>query len=156
MEAHVLSETTLMTVKRDERIPTALLRGVLVLLALILSLVAYARLTDRPLEAQPPDGAITAERLVHLQGTVAGAARILGEDGAPIIEYAPGEGGFVSTIDRVIRRERLRNGVVPGGLVHIRLREGGRLSIFDPSIDRESELEAFGRDNIAKFEALLQ
>ena len=151
-----MAETTQMTVRREERIPTALLRAILVLLALVLSLVVYASWTDRPLEAQPPNGDIVSERVIHLQGTVAGAARILDVDGAEIMRFASGEGGFVSTIDRVIRRERLRNGVSNEGALHVRMREGQRLSIFDPSTGREIELEAFGRDNIAKFEALVQ
>ncbi|MEL7252591.1 MAG: photosynthetic complex assembly protein PuhC [Pseudomonadota bacterium] len=151
-----MSETTQMTVRRDEKIPTALLRGILVLLGLVLTLVFYASITDRPLVAQPPDGAIVSERIIYLQGTPTGAARVLDADGSVIAQYSTGEGGFVSTIDRVIRRERLRNGVSNDGVLHVRMREGERLSIFDPATQREIELEAFGRDNIAKFAALVQ
>ena len=100
-----MSESTHMTVRKEEKIPTALLRGILVLLAFVLTLVFYARITDRPLVAQPPDGAIVAERIIYLQGTPTGAARILDANGDEIIRYATGDGGFVSTIDRVIRRE---------------------------------------------------
>ncbi|MEO0370001.1 MAG: photosynthetic complex assembly protein PuhC [Pseudomonadota bacterium] len=151
-----MAETTQMTVRREEKIPTALLRGILVLLGLVLTLVFYASITDRPLVAQPPDGEIVSERIIFLQGTPTGAARILDEEGAVIVQYATGEGGFVSTIDRVIRRERLRNGVPGDGVLHVRMREGGRLSIFDPTIDQEIELESFGRDNIAKFAAIVE
>lgn len=151
-----MSNATQMTVRRDEKIPTVLLRGVLTLIAVVLAFVFYASWTDRPLEAQPPNGAIVSERIVYLQGTVAGAARILDADGSEIVKYSSGEGGFVSTIDRVIRHERLRHGVPNNGVLHVRMREGQRLSIFDPSTDNEIELEAFGRDNIAKFAALLQ
>ncbi|MEL7398112.1 MAG: photosynthetic complex assembly protein PuhC [Pseudomonadota bacterium] len=151
-----MADTTQMAVRRDEKIPTALLRGMLVLVAFVLTLVFYASLTDRPLLAQPPDGDILSEKIIRLQGTVTGAARISDEDGAVIAEYAAGDGGFVSTIERVIRRERLRNGAPNDGVVHVRLREGNRLSVFDPSTDREIELEAFGRDNIAKFAAIVQ
>ena len=151
-----MADTTQMAVRRDEKIPTALLRGMLVLVAFVLTLVFYASLTDRPLLAQPPDGDILSEKIIRLQGTVTGAARISDEDGAVIAEYAAGDGGFVSTIERVIRRERLRNGTTNDGVVHVRLREGNRLSVFDPSTDREIELEAFGRDNIAKFAAIVQ
>lgn len=151
-----MTDAPQMTVRREERIPVALLRGILVLLVLVLTLVFYSSLTDRPLEAQPPDGAIVSERIVHLQGTVAGAARITDAEGVEIMRFASGDGGFVSTIDRVIRRERLRNGVSNDGVLHVRMREGQRLSIFDPSTGREIELEAFGRDNIAKFAVLVQ
>ena len=151
-----MADTTQMAVRRDEKIPTALLRGMLVLVAFVLTLVFYASLTDRPLLAQPPDGDILSEKIIRLQGTVTGAARISDEDGAVIAAYAAGDGGFVSTIERVIRRERLRNGAPNDGVVHVRLREGNRLSVFDPSTDREIELEAFGRDNIAKFAAIVQ
>lgn len=150
-----MSDTTQMTVRREEKIPVALLRGILVLLGLVLILVFYASLTDRPLEAQPPDGAIVSERIIHLQGAVSGAARVLDVNGDEIMRFATGEGGFVSTIDRVIRRERLRHGLPNDGVLHVRLREGERLSIFDPSTGREIELEAFGRDNVAKFAAIV-
>jgi putative photosynthetic complex assembly protein len=145
-----------MSVTRDEKIPKVLLRAVITLVVCVLILVTYARVTDRPLEAQPPDGAIVAERVIKLESTVTGAARILDQDGLVIAEFESGSGGFVSTIDRVVRRERLRNGVASDGVVHLRMREGGRISIFDPSTDRETELEAFGRDNIRHFENLLR
>ncbi|MEM6891536.1 MAG: photosynthetic complex assembly protein PuhC [Pseudomonadota bacterium] len=151
-----MADTTQMTVRRDEAIPKALLRGMIILVAFVLALVFYASLTDRPLEAQPPDGDILSEKIVRLQGTVTGAARISDEHGAVIAEYAAGEGGFVSTIERVIRRERLRNGVQDDGVLYIRLREGNRMSVFDPSTGREIELEAFGRDNVAKFASIVQ
>ena len=148
-----MADTTQMAVRRDEKIPTALLRGMIVLVVFVLTLVFYASLTDRPLVAQPPDGEILSEKVVRLQGTVTGAARISDEDGAVIAEYAAGEGGFVSTIERVIKRERLRHGVPNDGLLHVRMRKGNRLSVFDPSTGREIEL---GRDNIAKFAAIVQ
>ena len=151
-----MADTTQMTVRRDEKIPKALLRGVLTLIAVVLTFVFYASLTDRPLEAQPPNGAILSERIIHLQGNIAGAARILDKNGAEIGTFAAGEGGFVSTIDRVIRRERLRHGMPGEGVLHVRMREGERLSIFDPSTGEEIELESFGRDNINKFAALLE
>ena len=150
-----VADTGQISETRDHPIPKALLRAVLALLVSILVLVAYARLTDRPLEAQPPDGAIVAERVISLKGTQSGAALILDEEGAVLAQYAPGDGGFVSTVDRVIRRERLRNGVASDGAVHLRMREGERLSVYDPSTGREIELEAFGRDNAAEFEQLL-
>ena len=151
-----MADTTQMAVRRDEKIPTALLRAMLVLVVFVLALVFYASLTDRPLEAQPPNGEILSEKIIRLEGTVTGAARISDEKGVVITEFAAGDGGFVSTIERVIRRERLRNGVPNDGVLHVRMREGNRLSVFDPSTGREIELEAFGRDNTAKFAALVQ
>ncbi|MGX9355053.1 photosynthetic complex assembly protein PuhC [Roseobacteraceae bacterium S113] len=139
----------------EDLVPQRLMMAVLALILVILAMVTTATLTDRPLEATPPAGEILAQREVLLWGNTAGEARVHTTDGAELAFWAAGDGGFVSTIDRVVRFERDRHGVAQDTPVVIRLRDGPRLSIFDPSTGKETELEAFGKDNIAQFTGLL-
>ncbi len=150
-----MSDANQMVYRSNDRISRNLMRGILVLLITVLALVAYARVTDRPLAATPPDGPIVAERVLHISGNITGEAQITDVDGVLIAEYARGEAVFITTIERVMRRERERHQVDLAGPYHLRMREGARLSIFDPSTGAETELEAFGVDNIAAFEVLL-
>ncbi|MEL6126649.1 MAG: photosynthetic complex assembly protein PuhC [Pseudomonadota bacterium] len=140
----------------EDLVPRLLMRAVLLLIFAILAIVAFARITDRPLEAQPPRGPIVAEQVIHLWGDTSGAARVTDADGIEIATFAPGEGGFLSTIDRFVRRERARHNADPAGPLHVRMREGNRLALFDPSTGRETELVSFGKDNVAAFASLIQ
>lgn len=139
----------------DDKMPKALQRLVLGLIFSVLVIVTFARVTDRPPEAQPAKGPILAERVIVLEGTLSGAARISSVDGEVLAQYAAGKGGFVSTIERVVARERQRFGVESTGPLHLRKREGGQLALFDPLTDTEIVLASFGADNIKKFAVLL-
>ncbi|MEM1421929.1 MAG: photosynthetic complex assembly protein PuhC [Pseudomonadota bacterium] len=139
----------------NDAVSRMMMRLVLLLVLTVLALTTAARLTDRPLEAQPLRGPIVSEQVFHLTGQINGAALVTDAQGDVILRYGPGEAIFISTIDRVIRRERRRSGASLDGPVHLRMREGGRLSIFDPSTARETELASFGDDNIAAFQRIL-
>jgi putative photosynthetic complex assembly protein len=132
-----------------------LMRGILVLLITVLALVAYARVTDRPLEAVPDRGEIVQERLLHIEGDITGAARIADAETGEVIEYASGEAVFITTIERVLRRERERHAADMAAPLHLRERAGGALSVYDPTTGEEVDLTSFGTDNIAAFAVLL-
>jgi len=150
-----MADSRRMTYRSNDRVSRNLMRGVLVLLVTVLALVGYARLTDRPLEARPPAAPILVERVLFIEGNIAGEARVTDADGAVVAEYGRGEAVFISTIDRALRRERQRHEADAAAPYHLRLRAGGRLSIYDPATGGETELEGFGDDNIAAFRALL-
>lgn len=139
----------------NDTVSRNLMRGILVLLITVVGLVAYARVTDRPLEAVPERGAILQERVLHIDGNIAGAARITDAETGEVIEYAAGEAVFITTIERAMSRERARHAVDPAAPYHLRMREGDKLSVFDPGTGEEVELSSFGVDNIAAFAALL-
>ncbi|MEM9550582.1 MAG: photosynthetic complex assembly protein PuhC [Pseudomonadota bacterium] len=146
-----------MPMKRTENvIPTMLIRGAVVMLLVIGAAVTWARVTDRPLEAQAPRGPIEQERTLHLSGTIEGSARVTDENGRVIAEFEPGDAVFISTIARVINRERAKHGADLEAPVQLRLREGNRLALFDPQTGRETELVSFGADNVAAFRRLLE
>ncbi len=140
----------------DELVPRVLIRAMVALVLVILSLVTVARITDRPLESTPALTPVLAERVIHLWGNPSGAARVLDDTGTVIASFAEDKGGFVAGIDRVLQRERAKIGADPSAPVVLRLREGNRLSLYDPTTDWSAELMGFGADNLRTFARLLE
>ncbi|MCY4152895.1 MAG: photosynthetic complex assembly protein PuhC [Aestuariivita sp.] len=142
--------------RERELIPRAMLMALFGLVATCLLLVTWARITDRPLEATPSDGAVILERTIFLSGTDVGAARVLDTHGTVIADLSGDEGGFVAGVQRVIERERSKHDVPLEAAVQLQLREGNRLSIYDPSTEFSAELMGFGATNLRTFAALLE
>jgi putative photosynthetic complex assembly protein len=139
----------------DELVPVFMVRAMFALVVVCLVLVSAARITGRPLESTPPDGAIVKERLIYLSGDTSGAARVLDVDGALIADLPGEQGGFIAGIERVIARERLKYGLPNDRPVLLQLREGNRLSITDPLTGWSAELMGFGLTNTRSFARLL-
>lgn len=129
---------------------------IVVFLVGIVALVAWARITDRPLAAQPKDLQLSSERVIFVTADLDGAARITDQTGGVVAEFEAGEAVFISTIARVIRRERQKANASLDAPIHLRQRGEARLTIFDPETQRETELSSFGKDNIASFAVLLE
>ena len=140
----------------DELVPRVLVRAMVALVLVILSLVTVARLTDRPLESTPPQTEIIAERVIHLSGDASGAARVLAQSGSVIASFPSDKGGFVAGIDRVLQRERGKIGADMSAPVVLRLREGNRLSLYDPVTNWSAERMGLGADNLRTFARLLE
>ncbi|MFK7869401.1 MAG: photosynthetic complex assembly protein PuhC [Roseobacter sp.] len=141
--------------KPEELVPRIFVNLMFGLVAVILVLVSIAVFTGRPLESTPPVTPVIAERAIHISGDASGAARVLDENGALIASFASDKGGFVAGIERVILRKRTAAGVDPAGPLLLRLREGNRLSLYDPSTGWSAELMGFGADNTRTFARLL-
>ena len=141
--------------KPDELVPRVLVRAVLALVLIVLSLVTIATLTNRPLESTPPTTPIIAERAIHISGDASGAALVLDANGSVLTSFPADKGGFVAGIDRVLQRERGKIGADTSAPVLLRLREGNRLSLYDPETDWSAELMGFGADNLRTFARLL-
>lgn len=144
--------------KRDrEMIPTLLLRAMFILVLSSLVIVAYARLTDRPLAAAPPmDTPVLAERLIVLYGSMNGAAEVTDPDGRIIASLPNDQGGFVAGIWRVLVREREMRGVPIDTPVRLVLFSDNRLGLRDDATGWRAELIGFGVDNYRTFLRLLQ
>ena len=140
----------------DELVPRVLVRAVLALLLAVLSLVTIAVITDRPLESTPPAGEILSERALFLSGNASGAALVLDMNGSVLADFPADKGGFVAGIERVIARERAKIAADPKAPVMLRLREGNRLSLYDPETNWSAELMGFGADNLRTFARLLE
>jgi len=142
--------------RRDkEMIPTLLLRAMLFLVVACLCLVAYARVTDRPLEAKFPDQPIIEERQIQIFGEMNGAARVLDGEGRLVADLSPEEGGFIAGMTRALARERMKVGVADTAPVRLVRYEDGHLALIDPSTGWEAKIIGFGMDNTAAFERLL-
>ncbi|MEM9395588.1 MAG: photosynthetic complex assembly protein PuhC [Pseudomonadota bacterium] len=136
-------------------IPKPLLSAVIALLVLILAVVTIARLTGYPVAARAPEGDILQERILYFSGALDGSAYVKDRNGDAIADFEAGEAVFISTIARVMERERMKIQADPEEHYILRLREGDRLALYDPVTDRETELMSFGSDNVAAFMALL-
>lgn len=139
----------------DEIVPTMLVRLMFALVLAVLALVTVAKLSGRPLEATPPRTELIEERAIYLSGDTSGAARVLDANGTVLADFGPDTGGFVAGIERVLYRERMKHGVDANGPVLLQLREGNRLSLYDPSTGWSAELMGFGADNTRSFARLL-
>lgn len=151
-----MADTTRMDAPKDELIPRIFLRLAIALVLGILALVTVFRLTDQPLQAVPDLGPVLQERAVVIETERDGATRVLEADGRLIVALAPNEGGFINGMERVIARQRLKQGLPNAGPVVVRLSEGDRLSIFDPATGWSTELSSYGADNLRAFARLLE
>lgn len=149
------TQNTRMHSKTDELVPLLFVRLMFALVLSVLALVAVAKLSGRPLEATPAQTEVIKERMVFLSGDMSGAARVLDQNGAVLADFTAATGGFVSGVERVIYRERMKRGLPQGGPVLLQLREGNRLSLLDPDTGWSAELMGFGADNVRSFARLL-
>ncbi|MFN3937821.1 MAG: photosynthetic complex assembly protein PuhC [Gemmobacter sp.] len=136
-----------------EMIPRALLRAMLALALASLAIVTFAVATDRPTVGQPKPAAIVQERTIALIGGGAQAVTVLDDTGAVLADME--HGGFVTVIQNGLARERLKHGVAANLPVRLVEYANGRLTVHDPETGWSAELHAFGADNKAAFERLL-
>lgn len=144
--------------ERDrEMIPSVLLRAMLFLVVAVVVIVAFARLTDRPLEATRPEGVpVVSERIVHLHGDMSGAARVLDANGTLIADLSPEQGGFIAGVSRVLHRERMKVGVADAAPVRLVRYADGHLALFDDATGWTMQIAGFGADNKAAFARLME
>ncbi len=144
--------------ERDrEMIPVVLLRAMLFLVLAVLVIVAFARLTDRPLEAtRPTDVPVVAERSLQIFGDMSGAARVLDTNGTLVANFGPHEGGFIAGMSRVLRRERMKVGVAADAPIRLVRFADGHIALFDDFTGFEAQIAGFGADNKAAFARLLE
>ena len=120
------------------------------LLFIVVGLVVAAKLTERPVEAVPISHAILEERVIFLEGTRAGAVQMRNEVGQIIASWEADDAGFVSTLARVIKRERQKRNISSNSPITLRRRDGDIPTIFDPQTGHEIYLNSFGVDNVSQ------
>lgn len=138
-----------------EMVPRALVMAMFGMVVVVLFFVTFARLTDRPLEAQPVNGPVAQERLIRIQGTMGGSAKVHDADGTLIADLDQTKGGFIAGVWRSLNHERAKINADPNGPVRLVRFQDGRLALFDPSTGLRIELMGFGADNTAAFLRLL-
>ncbi|MCU0904913.1 MAG: putative photosynthetic complex assembly protein PuhC [Tabrizicola sp.] len=136
-----------------EMIPRTLLWAMLALALSALAITAFAVLTDRPPVGQPAPGTVVAERELVLEGRTAQAVTIYSTDGTLIAELD--HGGFITVIQNAIQRARTVARVEGNPPIRIVKYDNGRLVAEDPASGASFELYAFGNDNKAAVERLL-
>ncbi len=144
-------------VKRDrEMIPRMLLRAMFAMVVIVLLIVTWARLTDRPLTAMPPsDIPLLRDKPIVLVGSMSGAAQVYDIDGALIADLDETQGGFIAGVWRVLVRERNKHGVATDAPIRLVMFADGRMGLRDDLTGWRTELQGFGADNAAAFARLL-
>ena len=136
-----------------EMVPRTLLWAMFALAMSALAITTFAVLTGRPPEAQPQASSVLRERWIVLEGHGAKAVTVRDAGGAVLADMA--HGGFVTVIQNGLETERKKHAVDPLKPVRIVEYQNGRLAIEDPDTGWSVELYAFGSDNKAAFERLL-
>jgi putative photosynthetic complex assembly protein len=146
-----------LTAPRDrmrEMIPTALLYGMAALALSTLAVVTFAVVTDHPAVGVPAAGTAVHERFLILEGKSAQAVVVKDADGTVLMDLP--HGGFVTVIQSAMARARLVARIEGNPPVRIVRYDNGRLVAEDPATGWSAELYAFGKDNKAAFERLLE
>lgn len=140
--------------RAPEMIPRPLLLAMLGLVLSTLALASFAALTGRPPVGRPADAPIVAERSVILQGKSAQSVSVLDANGAVLMDLP--HGGFITVIQSGLHRARTVARVDQSLPIRIVEFANGRLTVIDDATGWSAELGAFGSDNRAAFERLMQ
>ena len=125
-------------------------------LVLFIAFVAIFRVSDLQPYSIPKQLDIKAEKEILLQFGENGETIILDEYGNVLVSYSKEQENFVSTVTKVLERDRKKIGLFENSNVFLRLSDKDRVSIFDPQTEREIDLAGFGDANIQIFFNLLE
>ena len=136
-----------------EMVPRTLLWAMFGLAMASLAITTFAVVTGREPVAQPQAAEVVRDRWIVLEGHDAQAVTVRNTDGSVMLDLP--HGGFVTVIQNGLMTERRKHKVDP--LLPVRIVEyaNGRLAVEDPETGWSIELYAFGKDNKAAFERLL-
>jgi putative photosynthetic complex assembly protein len=145
------------TMKHPETIlvPPFVARAMFALMFAAVGLVAYAKVTDKPLIAVVAQTPVAHSIDVVITGNKSGIYTVTALDGSLLARSSDDMAGFLGVMGRVIDRERFVNGVTGTPPLQIVRRENGNIAILDPSTGMATELIGYGRDNVAAFAKLL-
>jgi len=129
---------------------------IICILILFVAFVAVFRISDLHPYSVPKLLDIKAEKEILLKIDENGETLILDRDKKILVRYSKEQENFVSTVTKVLERDRKKVGVFDNSKVFLRLSDNDRLSIFDPQTEREIDLAGFGDDNIQVFFNLLE
>jgi putative photosynthetic complex assembly protein len=145
-----------LSARRDpsrEMIPSVLLYGMAALALATLIVVGFAAATDRAKVGTPAAGIAVQERFLILEGKSAQAVVVKDTDGTVLMDLP--HGGFITVIQSAMARARTVARVTGNPPLRIVRYDNGRLVAEDPATGWSAELYAFGQDNKAAFERLL-
>tara|TARA_B110000003_G_scaffold40390_1_gene37315 strand:- start:199 stop:642 length:444 start_codon:yes stop_codon:yes gene_type:complete len=125
-------------------------------LILIVVFVFIFRTSDLQPYSISKDLNIKAERDITLEIGGNGETLILDQARNVLLSYSKEQENFVSTVTKVLERDRKKMGILKNSYVVLRLSQDNRLSIFDPQTEREIDLAGFGSANIQVFYDILK
>ena len=124
-------------------------------LVLVVALVAVFRISDFDPYSISKQVNVKVEKEIILKIGENGETLILDQVGNVLLSYSKEEENFVSTVTKVLERDRKKIGVSKNSIVILRLSSSHRISIFDPQTERQIDLAGFGEGNIQVFYDLL-
>ncbi len=124
-------------------------------LVLVVALVAVFRISDFDPYSISKQVNVKIEKEIILKIGENGETLILDQVGNVLLSYSKEEENFVSTVTKVLERDRKKIGVLKNSSVLLRLSNSDRISIFDPQTERQIDLAGFGEGNIQVFYDLL-
>ena len=124
-------------------------------LVLLITFVAVFRISDLSPFTISEQINVKVEREIALEIGEEGETLILDEAGNVLLSYSKEQENFVSTVTKVLERDRKKNGISENSNVVLRLSQDNRLSIYDPQTEREIDLAGFGQSNIQVFYDIL-
>ena len=124
-------------------------------LVLVVALVAVFRISDFDPYSISKQVNVKVEKEIILKIGENGETLILDQVGNVLLNYPKEEENFVSTVTKVLERDRKKIGVSNNSSVLLRLSNSDRISIFDPQTERQIDLAGFGEGNIQVFYDLL-
>ncbi len=137
----------------NDMIPRTIVMAMIGLALVSLTMVAWARITDRPIAAMPPAAEVVRERVIVLVGGGAQAVTVLNSDRELLADM--NHGGFITVIQNGLQRARRVHGLDPELPVRVVEYANGRLTVHDDLTGWRVELGNFGSDNRAAFERLM-
>lgn len=137
-----------------DMIPRTLLWGMLALALSSLALVTFSTVTNRPHVGVPPAAKVIKERAFILDGLSAQAVVVKDLDGTVLLDLP--HGGFITVIQSGMARARVVAHITGNPPMKVVQYDNGRLVAEDPATGWSAELYAFGQDNKAAFERLLE
>ena len=129
---------------------------IICILILFIAFVVAFRMSELAPYSVPKHLDAKAEKEILLMISEDGDTLILDETGNILVRYSKEQENFVSTVTKVLERDRKKVGIFENSNVFLRLSDNDRLSIFDPATEREIDLAGFGNDNIQIFFKLLE
>ena len=125
-----------------------------VMVASVIFVIGFQVFNFEPVNVSP-NSSIISSKLIYIEESDDLETRILNENGAILVTYPKGKETFVSTVLRVINRDRIKRNLDKSGPLILQRKDNGRIVIFDPSSKIELDLMAFGEDNILVFRDIL-
>lgn len=139
--------------RQEDMIPKGLLVAMCLFALSGVAIASYASLTGGPRAGVPVASAPLRERSLILEGNSAQAVTVRAADGTLLIDMP--HGGFVTVVQNGIATARHRHGLDMSQPVRLVEYANHRLVLEDPATGESYELYAFGSDNKAAFERLL-